>query len=129
MPTLDQKPVARPDATYLITGGTGGLGRSITRWLSSQGARNIVLASRSGMSQKTTRELVDELKGHGIEVIVYACDIGEEEQVNRMIEYVKETMPPIRGVLHGAMVNQVSHHLPESCQPQELTEGRSGCFV
>ena len=56
------------------------------------------------MSQQTTRELVDELKSHGINVIVYACDIGEEEKVKKMIEFVQGTMPPIRGVLHGAMV-------------------------
>lgn len=109
MPTVDQKRVARPDATYIISGGTGGLGRSITRWLSTQGARNIVLASRSGMSQTSTCELVDELKGQGVKVIVYACDIGEEEQVAKAIKDIQETMPPIRGVLHGAMVNQVSH--------------------
>ena len=111
MPTIDPKPVAHADATYLITGGTGGLGRSITRWLSTQGAKNIVLASRSGMSQASTRELVDELKGNGVEIMVYACDIGEDEQVKKMIDYVQEKMPPIRGVLHGAMVLQVRLHL------------------
>lgn len=61
------------------------------------------------MNQTSTRELVDELKGHGVKVIVYTCDIGEEEQVTKMIRHIQETMPPIRGVLHGAMVNQVSY--------------------
>lgn len=111
MPTIDMKSVACPDATYLITGGTGGLGRSITRWLSSQGAKKIVLASRSGMGQISTRELVDELKGHGTEVVVYTCDIGDESQVKKKIHYVQETMPPIRGVLHGAMVIRVSRQI------------------
>ena len=108
MPTIDDKAVARSDATYLITGGTGGLGRSITRWLASQGARNIVLASRSGMSQASTRELVEELKSRGIKVLVYVCDIGEEAEVKKMISLVQETMPSIRGVIHGAMILKVS---------------------
>lgn len=107
MPTIDQKDVARSDATYVITGGSGGLGRSITRWLSSQGAKKIVLASRSGLSQTSTRELIDELKEHGVEVVVYTCDIGEASQVEKMIHYIQATMPPIRGVIHGAMVIQV----------------------
>lgn len=64
------------------------------------------------MRHTSTRELVDELKGRGVKVIVYACDIGEEEQVTSMINYIQETMPPIRGVLHGAMVNRVSHCPP-----------------
>ena len=72
------------------------------------------------MSQASTRELVDELKGNGVEVIVYACDIGEEEQVKKMIHYVQEKMPPIRGVLHGAMVLQVCLHLLDWLQTQRL---------
>lgn len=109
MPTKDQKYVAHSEATYLITGGTGGIGRSIARWLPSQGAKNIVLASRSGISQPSTRELIDELKEHAVEVVVYTCDIGESSQVEKMVNYIRARMPPIRGVIHGAMVIQVSH--------------------
>ena len=109
MPTIDQKEVAHSGATYLITGGTGGIGRSITRWLPSQGAKKIVLASRSGIRQSSTRELIDELKEHGVEVVVYTCDVGEPSQVEEMVHYIQATMPPIRGVIHGAMVIQVSH--------------------
>lgn len=64
------------------------------------------------MGQVSTRELVEQLKGIGVEVVVYTCDIAEEEQVKKMISSVQETMPPIRGVLHGAMVIQVSYHAP-----------------
>lgn len=107
MPTIDQRAVVLPNATYPLTGGTGGIGRSATRWLLSQGAKHIVLASRSGMSQISTRDLVEELKQNGVNVVVYACDIGEEEQVRNMVSFIHEAMPPIRGVLHGAMVIQV----------------------
>ena len=108
MSTPDRTPVTRPEASYLITGGTGGIGRSVTRWLALQGAKNIILASRSGMSQIGTRELVEELQAMGVEVLVYSCDIREEKQVSKMVSYVQETMPPICGVIHGAMVVQVS---------------------
>ena len=107
MPRADQKPVVQPDATYLITGGTGGAGRSIARWLCSHGARSILLASRSGMSQVRTRELVDELQSKGVHMTVYTCDIGEEHQVKKMLAHAKDTMPPIQGIIHGAMVNRV----------------------
>ena len=33
----------RSDATYLITGGTGGIGLNVAQWLSKQGARRLVL--------------------------------------------------------------------------------------
>jgi NADPH:quinone reductase-like Zn-dependent oxidoreductase/ubiquinone/menaquinone biosynthesis C-methylase UbiE len=45
---LNSRSVVRGDASYLITGGTGGLGRARTRWLIDMGARHIVLVSRSG---------------------------------------------------------------------------------
>lgn len=74
------------------------------------------------MSQTSTRELVDELKVHGVKVVVYTCDIGQEEQVTKMISYIQETMPPIRGVLHGAMVNQVSR-CPPNCSKLKIKRG------
>ncbi len=36
----------RADGTYMIVGGTGGLGRSISGWMVGKGARNIVLLSQ-----------------------------------------------------------------------------------
>jgi NADPH:quinone reductase and related Zn-dependent oxidoreductases len=47
----------RHDATYVIIGGTGGLGRSISRWMISKGARHIVLLSRRGSSSGKVHEL------------------------------------------------------------------------
>ncbi len=39
----------RPDATYLITGGLGGIGLIIARWLVARGARQLILAGRSSL--------------------------------------------------------------------------------
>ena len=43
-----QRSVVRPDSTYLITGGTSGLGLLIARVLANAGARHLVLLSRRG---------------------------------------------------------------------------------
>lgn len=90
-------------ASYLITGGTGGLGRSMTRWLAGQGAQNIILASRSGIAKKDIQNLVDDLHDQGITVVVKRCDIGDRVQVEALIRDCSTTLPPIRGVIHGAM--------------------------
>src|SRR6185312_7284084 len=37
----------RTNATYLITGGLGGVGLVIARWLAGRGARHLILAGRS----------------------------------------------------------------------------------
>ena len=39
----------RPDATYLITGGLGGIGLIIARWLADRGARHLILAGRNSL--------------------------------------------------------------------------------
>src|SRR5260370_32437044 len=42
----------RPDATYLITGGLGGIGLIIARWVATRGARQLVLAGRSSLPDR-----------------------------------------------------------------------------
>ena len=90
-------------ASYLITGGTGGLGRSITRWLAREGARHIILASRSGKSQERVQELVEELKEKGVNVVVAKCDVADRAQVQKLVLECQATLPPIKGVFHGAL--------------------------
>ncbi|MCY1057569.1 type I polyketide synthase [Nannocystis sp. SCPEA4] len=41
----------RPDATYLITGGLGGVGLQLARWLVDRGARHLVLLGRRDLPQ------------------------------------------------------------------------------
>ena len=104
--------VARSDASYLITGGTGGLGRSTARWLVYHGARNIILASRSGSSNQKVQNLVAELGHAGAKVVVYKCDVAEKNQLKSLVEEsAAQRMPPIRGVIHGVMVLRVSTSL------------------
>ncbi|KAK1981253.1 reducing polyketide synthase, partial [Colletotrichum cereale] len=50
-----------PDATYLLVGGTGGLGRSLARNLAVAGARHIAFLSRSGDASEEARTLLAEL--------------------------------------------------------------------
>ncbi|KAL9595199.1 MAG: hypothetical protein Q9219_006593 [cf. Caloplaca sp. 3 TL-2023] len=103
LPAPSAKAVDGRDVSYLVTGGTGGLGRSITRWLAREGAKHIVLASRSGMDQKGVPELVDELREMNVNVLVERCDVANHDQVKGLVEKCQATMPPIRGVIHGAM--------------------------
>ncbi|KAL9087951.1 MAG: hypothetical protein Q9159_003393 [Coniocarpon cinnabarinum] len=94
----------RSDATYIIVGGTGGLGRSMARWMSMKGARHIVLLSRSGNTSSKVQDLAYSLGASATGVKVVACDIADPEQVARLVKDTQRTMPPIRGIVHGAMV-------------------------
>ncbi|KAI1846403.1 hypothetical protein JX266_007608 [Neoarthrinium moseri] len=92
------------DATYVIAGGTGGLGRSIAKRLVHRGARHIVLLSRSGKLNHQLCQLSEEGHRFGAVIDVKACDIADEASVSAVIATIQETMPPIRGMIHAAMV-------------------------
>ncbi|OKL60218.1 hypothetical protein UA08_04929 [Talaromyces atroroseus] len=94
----------KPDATYLIIGGTGGLGRSMAAWMSSKGARWIVLVSRSGSVANDLKVLVDDLALRGTQIVVKSCDVSCKIDVERLVNEEIRDLPPICGVVHGAMI-------------------------
>ncbi|EED24614.1 polyketide synthase, putative [Talaromyces stipitatus ATCC 10500] len=96
--------ILRSDATYLIIGGTGGLGRSMTKWMSNKGAKNIVLISRSGFVTDKLKTLIHELGFHGTKILVKACDVSSRADIDKLLMGELIHFPPVRGVLHGAMI-------------------------
>ena len=104
--TTNRKPTKlfHPDATYMIVGGTGGLGRSIAKWMSLKGARHLVLFSRSGNTSPKVQDLTYQLGTSGTGVKVTTCDVADPAAVSSLVEQTSRTMPPIRGIIHGAMV-------------------------
>lgn len=95
------------DATYIIIGGTGGLGRSITRRMVRQGARHIVLLSRGGKMTDEVNKLMKESRKLGASIYVMPCDVAEEKNVLELVEQLQDDLPPIRGIIHAAMVLRV----------------------
>lgn len=94
----------KSDASYVIIGGTGGLGRSMSRWMMSKGARSIVLLSRSGSATGKVAELIAEATEIGATITVLPCDVTSKEAVDKLISTDLVSLPPIRGVIHAAMV-------------------------
>lgn len=99
------------DATYIIIGGTGGLGRSMTKKMVQRGARNVVLLSRSGKVTEELATLIEQSKADGATVHVKSCDVGDEASVNALVAEIQKDLPPIRGVIHAAMVLRVCNHI------------------
>jgi len=92
-----------PSGTYLITGGLGGLGLALARWMAEGGARRIVLAGRSApnpAAEKTIREL----EALGAKIIVARADVGERRQLAHLLAAHASPSAPLRGVIHAAGV-------------------------
>lgn len=92
------------EATYVLAGGMGGVGRSLARFLVANGARNLVFLSRSGASSSHAKYLVEEMEDEGVKVAVFACDVADSHALAAILAICKETMPPIRGVIQAATV-------------------------
>jgi candicidin polyketide synthase FscB len=75
-----------PAGTVLITGGTGGLGAHVARWLARCGAEHLLLVSRGGGGAPGAKRLRAELAGLGAEVTVAACDVADREQLSELID-------------------------------------------
>uniref|UniRef100_A0A0G4HR60 Uncharacterized protein n=1 Tax=Chromera velia CCMP2878 TaxID=1169474 RepID=A0A0G4HR60_9ALVE len=84
--------------TYIVTGGLGGLGLLVAKWLVGEGAKRIVLVSRrSAPDAETARgDLMKRLhrasmgaeSGEGVEVEVRSCDVSLAENCERLLQSV-----------------------------------------
>lgn len=95
-------------SSYVIAGGLGGLGRSAARWMVSRGVRHLILLSRSGAQTEAALALIEELKAKGAHAEAPACDVTKADMLRTVLERCAETMPPVKGVIQGSMVLNVS---------------------
>jgi NADPH:quinone reductase-like Zn-dependent oxidoreductase/ubiquinone/menaquinone biosynthesis C-methylase UbiE len=98
----------RPDASYVVVGGLGGIGRCVCEWLIAHGARHLVILSRSARAGPYLASLAEpQAAGPGkIHIRPIACDVSDQNQLSRALKGCPD-MPPIRGVIQGAMVLKV----------------------
>jgi amino acid adenylation domain-containing protein/non-ribosomal peptide synthase protein (TIGR01720 family) len=119
----DERPTGpiRADGAYLITGGLGGLGLQVARWLIRMGAKHLVLMGRSDPLPAVEATL-DAWRAEGIEVVVAKADVSRIDQVKRTVEEISDfrfqisdlnapapasalrSAIPLRGVIHAAGV-------------------------
>ncbi|GAB7030119.1 hypothetical protein JCM4914_15800 [Streptomyces platensis subsp. malvinus] len=98
----------RPRGCVLVTGGTGGLGGHVARWLAREGAEHVVLAGRRGAEAPGAGELERELVGWGAKVSFVACDVSDRASVKELLDGIGGLGVPLRGVFHAAGVAQVT---------------------
>lgn len=109
-PVVKAFPTFRSDVAYLLIGGLGGIGRSVSTWMVEQNAREIVFLSRSaGKSEDQT--FIRELEAQGCQVI---CVPGNVTNLKDVKEAVATCTRPLAGVLQMAVDLNVRLFLPFS---------------
>ncbi|KAI0107229.1 polyketide synthase [Nemania sp. FL0031] len=89
------------EATYLLVGGSKGLGGSIATWLVEQGAKHLTFLSRTAGCSSESKALFGELKAMGCSVSAVAGSVDDQGSVKAAIS---SSGKPVRGVFQLAMV-------------------------
>ncbi|MCM3806460.1 SDR family NAD(P)-dependent oxidoreductase [Streptomyces sp. DR7-3] len=104
VPLTDAATPWRPRGTVLVTGGTGGLGAHVARWLARGGAEHLVLAGRRGPEAPGAAELAEELRESGVRVTVAACDAADRGALAALLATLDGDEAPLDAVVHTAGV-------------------------
>lgn len=120
------KPVQclRENGVYLITGGLGGIGLALSRYLAKAVHAKLILVSRTRLPDRS--EWVDwlklndnsntitekiknilELEELGAEVLVLSADVADENQMEAVVKLAEEQFNEINGVIHAAGIVRV----------------------
>jgi NADPH:quinone reductase-like Zn-dependent oxidoreductase/thioesterase domain-containing protein/acyl carrier protein len=112
------------DASYLITGGLGGLGLVLARWMAEQGAGHIVLCGRRGVTSSEQREAVAALEALGTKVTVATTDVTQFFALKQLVAELPSSQP-LRGIVHAAgllddalLINQTSEKFLNVLRPK-----------
>ncbi len=107
----------KANATYLITGGLGGMGLKVAGWMVERGARRLLLVNRTPLPERKNWEqriqasasdasrirAILELEQRGASIHLAAVDVANEDKFAVCLrEFQAESWPPIRGVIHAA---------------------------
>ena len=98
---MEASPITlRADGTYVVTGGFGGLGSAIARWLAERGAGRIILAGRN--PGPLTAEVVAAVNAAGSEVVPVRLDVASETDVGQFLQDLARQGHTLRGIVHAA---------------------------
>ncbi len=116
----------RPDRTYLVTGGLGGIGTVVAEWLADHGAGVIVLNGRRPPDPEAV-EAIEALRRRGVDVRVELADMTDPTAIDALLARIEAEMPPLAGVIHsvgvlsdGALGNQTWERFEQVLWPKVL---------
>ncbi|CAM3275466.1 hypothetical protein XNC1_1764 [Xenorhabdus nematophila ATCC 19061] len=115
----------RQEGIYLITGGFGGIGRHLARYLLKKYQATVILAGRRKLSEKEQKTL-SILSSSGSGQIVYLqCDCTSRPDVQRCIASVEKEYGTLNGIFYAAgtlrdgyLVRKSLQDVLAVCQPK-----------
>ncbi len=102
-PAYLNEPLFSPTKTYLLVGGLGGLGRTLSQWMYRRGARKLAFLSRSGAERPDAKATVQWLQKRDVVVSIHRGDVTDFAAVRRCVQSIQHDLG---GVFQAAMVLQ-----------------------
>jgi len=93
-----------PEATYVLSGGLGGLGPNIASTMYEAGARHLVFLSRSGARTPEQKAILKKLEAGGCKADALACDVSDVNDMRKAMDLAVKGGWKIKGVIQCAMV-------------------------
>ncbi len=88
--------------THLISGGSGALALHTARWLADQGAEAVAFFSRGVKNSEAKRRAFEELSAKGVKIFELQGDITRRADVEKALNALRRSAPPLRGFFHAA---------------------------
>jgi polyketide synthase PksN len=108
----------RPTGVQLVTGGAGGVGLTIARYLADRAAEKIVLVGRS--DEKRVSKRLKALKISPDNLVYRQCDVADPAAVKTLVQWIGDNHGPIGGVFHLAGTTRDRYFLGKT--PEEMEE-------
>ncbi|KAL9018352.1 MAG: hypothetical protein Q9185_004321 [Variospora sp. 1 TL-2023] len=89
-----------PEASYILVGCLGGLGRHISKWMVSRGARNLVYLSRSSETNGAASAFLTELGREDVSTRICNGDVSRLTDIAKAVALCNR---PIKGAIHAAL--------------------------
>ncbi|KXJ86841.1 KR domain-containing protein [Microdochium bolleyi] len=89
-------------AAYLLVGGLGGLGRAVSSWMVSNGARHLIYLGRTAGDTAGDAAFFEELRSQACAVTAVKGDVTILADVERAVAAAGST--PLRGIINMSMV-------------------------
>lgn len=109
MQTSYNSPMLRDGALlgeiFIVTGGGSGLGKAMTKYFLTLGAKVAITSRNLEKLEKTAEELTAETGG---ECLALACDVRHYDQVEQMIAAVYEKWGNVTGLVNNAAGNFIA---------------------
>lgn len=110
----------KSDGAYIITGGTGGIGIEIGKFLAAENKVNLCLLGRSELPDEekwdevirskqdikliSKIEAIKAMRALGAEVEYYCANVSIQERLRDVINQIRKKYGRINGIIHGAGV-------------------------